>query len=118
MRKTIIVTVMLLTATLMSIQFNNIDSEATREIDIQQIDKLQRNWEFVNHDAFGTNYSPQNQINIDNVHLLELKWTFPFPPASEFLKYQQGGIAFEGAITPPLIVDGEIFVASNMRNVY
>ena len=31
----------------MSIQFNNIDSEATREIDIQQIDKLQRNWEFV-----------------------------------------------------------------------
>ena len=78
----------------------------------------ENNWEYINHNVRGTNYSPQNQINAENVHMLELKWTYPFPSASEFLRYQPGGIAFEGAITPPLIVDGEVFVAPNMRNVY
>ena len=78
----------------------------------------ENNWEYINHNVRGTNYSPQNQINAENVHMLELKWTYPFPSASEFLRYQPGGIAFEGVITPPLIVDGEVFVASNMRNVY
>ena len=118
MRNTKIIILILLISISTIFQFNNIDTEATNNIDIQKIDRWQRNWEFVNHDAFGTNYSPQNQINVENVHMLELKWTYPFPPASEFLRYQPGGIAFEGAITPPLIVDGEVFVASNMRNVY
>jgi len=118
MRKTVILILIFLLITSIIFQFNNINTEATNNIDIEQIEREKRNWEFVNHDAFATNYSPQNQINVDNVHMLELKWAFPFPPASEFLRYQEGGIAFEGAITPPLIVDGEVFVASNMRNVY
>ena len=118
MKKTVILILIFLLSTSIIFQFNNIDTEATNNIDIEQIERGKRNWEFVNHDAFATNYSPQNQINADNVHMLELKWAFPFPPATEFLKYQEGGIAFEGAITPPLIVDGEVFVASNMRNVY
>ena len=118
MRNTKIIILILLISISTIFQFNNIDTEATNNIDIQKIERWQRNWEFVNHDAFGTNYSPQNQINAENVHMLELKWTYPFPSASEFLRYQPGGIAFEGAITPPLIVDGEVFVASNMRNVY
>ena len=118
MRNTKIIILILLISISTIFQFNNIDTEATNNIDIQKIERWKRNWEFVNHDAFGTNYSPQNQINTENAHMLELKWTYPFPPASEFLRYQPGGIAFEGAITPPLIVDGEVFVASNMRNVY
>jgi len=118
MRNTKIIILILLISISTIFQFNNIDTEATNNIDIQKIERWQRNWEFVNHDAFGTNYSPQNQINAENVHMLELKWTYPFPSASEFLRYQPGGIAFEGVITPPLIVDGEVFVASNMRNVY
>ena len=118
MKKTVILILIFLLSTSIIFQFNNISTEATNNIDIELIEREKRNWEFVNHNAFATNYSPQNQINADNVHMLELKWAFPFPPATEFLKYQEGGIAFEGAITPPLIVDGEVFVASNMRNVY
>ena len=116
--KSIIIILILMISISTIFQFNNINTEATNNINVEEIDRLKRNWEFVNHDSFGTNYSPQNKINVNNAHMLELKWTYPFPPASEFLKYQPGGIAFEGAITPPLIVDGEIFVASNMRNVY
>ena len=118
MKKTVILILIFLLSTSIIFQFNNISTEATNNIDIELIEREKRNWEFVNHNAFATNYSPQNQINSDYVHMLELKWTYPFPPATEFLKYQEGGIAFEGAITPPLIVDGEVFVASNMRNVY
>ena len=46
------------------------------------------NWEYINHNVRGTNYSPQNQINADNVHMLELKWTYPIPAATEFNKQE------------------------------
>ena len=91
MRNTKIIILILLISISTIFQFNNIDTEATNNIDIQKIERWKRNWEFVNHDAFGTNYSPQNQINTENAHMLELKWTYPFPPASEFLRYQPGG---------------------------
>lgn len=77
-----------------------------------------RNWEYVNHDSWGSNYSPQTEINRETVKSLELKWVFPFPQASEVAKYQPGVIPFEGAITPPIIVDGTVYVSSNMRNIY
>ena len=37
------------------------------------------NWENVNGNSWGWNYSPQTQINQDNVDNLEIKWLFPFP---------------------------------------
>ena len=33
----------------------------------------ENNWEYINHNVRGTNYSPQNQINAENAHMLELK---------------------------------------------
>ena len=98
--------------------FNKVFIEADNPLAFPSGERAERNWEFVNHNSWGSNYSPQNDINKENVHLLELKWIYPFPPASEFLRYQSGGIPFEGVITPPLIIDGNVFVASNMRNVY
>ena len=50
-----------------------------------------RNWEYINHDKLGTNYSPQNIINKDNVQHLELKWIYPmhvfpdYPYANQLL---------------------------------
>jgi glucose dehydrogenase len=118
MKKSITIFLILMFSVSIIFQANNLETEATNNSNLNNADRLERNWEFVNHDQWGTNYSPQNYINRDNVHLLELKWTYPFPPASEFLRYQQGGIAFEGVITPPLIIDGDVFVSSNMKNVY
>ena len=74
------------------------------------------NWEQINHNVRGTNYSPQNQINADNAHMLELKWTFPIPPASEF--NEQGVSITEGSMTPPLIINGTVYFTSNMRDTY
>jgi len=76
------------------------------------------NWEYINHDSWGSNYSPQDEITKENVKELELKWVFPFPEASTFAKNQPGVVPFQGAITPPLVVNGTVYVASNMRNVY
>ena len=118
MKKSITIFLILMFSVSSIFQANNLETEATNNSNLNNANRLERNWEFVNHDQWGTNYSPQNYINSDNVHLLELKWTYPFPPASEFLRYQQGGIAFEGVITPPLIIDGDVFVSSNMKNVY
>ena len=99
--------------------FNKVFIEADNNLlAIPSGERAERNWEFVNHNSWGSNYSPQNDINKENVNMLELKWIYPFPLASEFLRYQSGGIPFEGVITPPLIVDGNVFVSSNMRNVY
>ena len=83
-----------------------------------EISREERNWEFVNHDSWGSNYSPQKEINKNSIEHLELKWTFPFPQAKTFALEQPGGVAFEGAITPPIIVDGDVYVASNMKNIY
>ena len=74
------------------------------------------NWEQINHNVRGTNYSPQNQINADNVHMLELKWTFPIPPAPKF--NEQGVSITEGSMTPPLIINGTVYFTSNMRDTY
>ena len=74
------------------------------------------NWEQINHNVRGTNYSPQNQINSDNAHMLELKWTFPIPPATEF--NEQGVSITEGSMTPPLIINGTVYFTSNMRDTY
>ena len=76
----------------------------------------ENNWEYINHNVRGTNYSPQNQINADNAHRLELKWTFPIPPAPEF--NEQGVSVTEGSMTPPLIINGTVYFTSNMRDTY
>ena len=116
MKKSVILILIFLLITSIIFQFNNINTEATNNIDIEQIEREKRNWEFVNHDAFATNYSPQNQINADNVHMLELKWTFPIPPAMEF--NEQGVSITEGSMTPPLIINGTVYFTSNMRDTY
>jgi len=76
----------------------------------------QGNWEFINHNVRGTNYSPQNQINADNAHMLELKWTYPIP-AAEFNE-QEGISLTEGSMTPPLVINGTVYFTTNMRDTY
>ena len=86
---------------------------ATPHVEAQaQLPKEQRNWEYVNHDTFATNYNPQTQINKDNVNLLELKWVYPIPP-SNTANILSGAPLGEGSITPPLVVDGIVYILTN-----
>ena len=80
-------------------------------------DTERNNWEYINHNVRGTNYSPQNQINADNVHMLELKWTYPIPAATEFNK-QKGISLTEGSMTPPLVINGTVYFTTNMRDTH
>lgn len=83
-------------------------------------DRAARNWEYINHDAWASNYSPQTEINKDNARHLELKWIFPFPAgaAAEIAKRLKGVSVQEGSIAPPLVVDGTTYVATNARDTY
>ncbi len=62
-----------------------------------------------------TNYVPQDQVSASNVQNLQVAWTFPFPAA-----YNVPGLAVtgEGSISPPLVVNGTVFVLTNFLTVY
>ena len=36
------------------------------------LSREERNWEFMNHNRFGTNHNPQTQINKENAQFIEL----------------------------------------------
>ncbi len=77
------------------------------------------NWEFLNGDQFNTNSNPQTQINKDNVELLELKWIFPIPTSASSSKFIGAPFAGqESAQTPPLVVDGIVYIYTNFGVVY
>jgi len=92
-------------------------NNSTAQVFSYDKDTERNNWEYINHNVRGTNYSPQNQINADNVHMLELKWTYPIPAATEFNK-QEGISLTEGSMTPPLVINGTVYFTTNMRDTY
>ncbi len=90
-----------------------------------QLPREQKNWEYIYHDQQGTAFNPQTQITKDNVQFLELKWLFPFPNPL------QGGAGFiipglradayavgQGFATPPLVVDGIVYTASHLWDIF
>jgi outer membrane protein assembly factor BamB len=71
------------------------------------------NWENVNGNSWGWNYSPQTQINQDNVDELEIKWLFPFPGED---RAPAGILAASGGstvTTPPIVVDGNVYAITS-----
>lgn len=72
-----------------------------------------KNWEMINHNALGTSYNPQNQINKDNAALLELKWIFPYPSGPNIA----GASKYEGSGAPAIVVDGLVYAATNQRSL-
>ncbi len=74
-----------------------------------------RNWEWVNHNALGTNYNPQNQINKENVQFLELKWIYPVPTNEQQGHNLVGYSPIEGTMVPPLVVDGVVYSLLSTR---
>src|SRR3989337_4102425 len=56
-----------------------------------------KDWQRVNGNSWAWNYSPQTQINKNNVKDLEVKWVFPIESQSSALAAVQPVVKNEGA---------------------
>lgn len=66
-------------------------------------------WPNMNHDPYGTNYSPQQKITKDNVNRLDVVWSIEIPRFMDGLGY--------GVIGPPLVIDGVVYLATNTPSI-
>ncbi|MBI2937171.1 MAG: PQQ-binding-like beta-propeller repeat protein [Thaumarchaeota archaeon] len=77
-----------------------------------------KDWQRVNGNSWAWNYSPQTQINKNNVKDLEVKWVFPLgskalsPAAMTSLGMEDGSTA------PPIIHNGIAYVTTNFFRTY
>ena len=75
-------------------------------------------WQYVNGNSWAQGYSPQTQISANNVDALEVKWIFPLegndgaPAGMGLLNPGQG------ANTPPIVLDGNVFLTTNYQRTY
>jgi len=72
-------------------------------------------WTRINANANATNYVSQNQVDASNAKNLQVAWTFPFPSASNVPGLAVTG---QGAISPPLVVNGTVYLVTNFLTVY
>ncbi len=80
-----------------------------------------KDWQFVNGNSWAWNYSPETQINKNNVGNLEVKWIFPLEGKASALAGMQAvfaGTGSEGSTTPPIVRDGKVFVTTNYLRTY
>ncbi|MBI2937282.1 MAG: PQQ-binding-like beta-propeller repeat protein [Thaumarchaeota archaeon] len=78
-----------------------------------------KDWQYVNGNSWAWNYSPQTQINKDNVGNLEVKWLFPLGSKALAPAGMQAIQGFtEGTTTPPVVRDGTVYVNSNWGRMY
>ncbi len=86
------------------------------------------NWQYINYDLNGTNYSPQTAFSPSNVGNLVMNWTVPMPstdPSWSQVNTQQYCYpncatwqVEPGADTPPLVVQGFVYFATNQGVLY
>jgi len=72
-------------------------------------------WTTMNSDRNATNYVAQKQVDASTAQNLEAAWTFPFPSAPSVSGLAAPG---EGSISPPLVVNGTVYVVTNFLTVY
>jgi glucose dehydrogenase len=72
-------------------------------------------WTTINSNVNHTNYVSQDQIGASNVPDLQVAWTFPFPTAPNVPGL---AVAGQGSISPPLVVNGVVYLVTNYLTVY
>ncbi len=77
-----------------------------------------KDWQFTNANSWAWNYSPETQITKDNVDQLETKWIFPIAGATSAHEGVKAATLSEGSTTPPLVVDGKVFITTNYLRTY
>ncbi|MBI2937289.1 MAG: PQQ-binding-like beta-propeller repeat protein [Thaumarchaeota archaeon] len=82
------------------------------------LDNSEKNWLNMNGNTWAWNYSPETQINKDNVQNLEVKWIFPISSIATsgpkgYVSLQPG----DGSSTPPLVKNGKVYITTNYQMV-
>ena len=78
----------------------------------------EKDWQYVNGNSWGWNYSPETKINKDNVQNLEVKWIFPIGSKAGAPTALQAVPLNEGTGAPPIIRNGVVFVTTNYLRTY
>ncbi len=78
----------------------------------------EKDWQYVNANSWAWNYSPETQINRNNVDQLEVKWVFPLQGVASAPKALQSLKLPEGSTTPPIVVGGKVFVTTQYQRTY
>src|SRR4030067_2348394 len=77
-----------------------------------------KDWQNVNGNSWAWNYSPQNQINKDNIQNLEVKWLFPIGSKALAPSSIQALSLGEGSSSPPVIRNGVVYIKTNYGRTY
>src|SRR3989304_7265088 len=77
-----------------------------------------KDWQNVNGNSWAWNYSPQTQINKNNVGDLEVKWIFPIGSKSGAPAAIQSLSLADGAGGPPIVRNGVVFVKTTYGRIY
>jgi len=77
-----------------------------------------KDWTDVNGNSWAQNYSPQDQINKDNVQNLEVKWLFPVASKTLASTVLQTLSISEGSTTPPIVRNGLVYIMTNYKRTF
>ncbi|MBI2937287.1 MAG: hypothetical protein HYY22_03690 [Thaumarchaeota archaeon] len=72
-----------------------------------------KDWQYVGGNSWAWHYSPQTQINKNNVQNLDVKWVFPLSSKALAPAGIQALNPAEGTLTPPIVVNGVVYVTTN-----
>jgi len=81
----------------------------------------EKDWQFTDGNSWAQNYSPQTQINQNNVNNLEVKWVFPLEgkiSAGASMAWLQNVAGGDGSSTPPIVRAGNVYVTTNYLRTY
>ncbi|HEY4699699.1 MAG TPA: hypothetical protein VIH27_04935, partial [Nitrososphaerales archaeon] len=77
-----------------------------------------KDWQNVNGNTWAWNYSPQSQINKNNVQNLEIKWVFPIGSKDLAPTIIRSLSLSEGSSAPPIVVNGVVYIKTNFGRIY
>ncbi len=77
-----------------------------------------KDWQYVNGNSWGWNYSPETQINRSNVQNLEMRWVFPIGSKALAPAGLQAIPLTEGSSAPPIVRNGVVYVTTNFLKTY
>jgi len=76
-----------------------------------------KDWQYTNGNSWAWNYSPQTQINKNNVKDLEVKWLFPVGSVSQRPAAMAGLTPDEGMTAPPLVKNGIVYMLTPYKSI-
>src|SRR3989304_6793115 len=76
-----------------------------------------KDWQYTNGNSWAWNYSPQTQINKNNVQNLEVKWLFPVGSVSQRPAAMAGLAPDEGLTAPPVIKNGLVYILTPYKSI-